>query len=81
MRAFARRRRAGKSAIGAAPKPGTVEDHGAFVLAGGGQSCQAEFLVLLDVGCKRPAMSVTTNGAGATATRTVTVGAQSITLN
>ena len=39
---------------GAAPKPGTVEDHGAFALANDGKS-PAEFLVLLDVGCKRPA--------------------------
>lgn len=66
--------------IGAAPKPGTVEDHGAFVLAGN-PNVLTEFLIVLDVGCKRPTMSLTTTGTGASATRTVTVGAQSITLN
>jgi hypothetical protein len=61
---------------GLAPKPGTVESHGVFALPNDGKS-QAEFLVLLDVGCKRPAVSITTNGA----VRTVTVGGQSVTLN
>ena len=62
--------------IGAAPKAGTVEDHGAFSLANDGKS-PAEFLVLLDVGCKRPVVSITTAGG----VRTVTVGGQSVTLN
>ena len=66
--------------IGAAPKPGTIEDHGAFVLPAGA-GVQAEFLVVFDVGCKRPAMNVVANGTGVGATRTVTVGSQSITLN
>jgi hypothetical protein len=61
--------------VGAAPKPGTVEDHGAFTVQNDGKS-PAEFLVVLDVGCKRPAITVT-----GTTTRTVTVGAQSVTLN
>jgi hypothetical protein len=62
--------------VGAAPKPGTVEAHGAFVLNNDGKS-PAEFLVLLDVGCKRPAVNIATSGS----TRTVTVGSQSVTLN
>lgn len=62
--------------VGAAPKPGTVEDHGAFYLANDGKA-PAEFLVLLDVGCKRPAVTVATSGG----VRTINVGGQSITLN
>jgi hypothetical protein len=61
---------------GAAPKPGTIEDHGAFVLKGLANTTN-EFLVVLDVGCKRPATSVVTSGT----TRTVTVGSQAVTLN
>jgi hypothetical protein len=60
---------------GATPKSGVTEDHGAFYLKNDGKSV-AEFLVLLDVGCKRPAVNVTTSGT----TRTVTVGTQSVTL-
>jgi hypothetical protein len=58
---------------GPAPKSGVSEDHGAFYLKGaGGQT--AEFLVLLDVGCKRPAVAInTSNGV-----KTVTVGSQSV---
>ncbi|MEO7496902.1 MAG: heparinase II/III family protein [Massilia sp.] len=66
--------------VGAPPKPGTYEDHGAFTQANDG-SAPAEFLILLDVGCKRPAVSVTTSGSGASLTRTVTIGSQAITLN
>jgi hypothetical protein len=62
--------------VGAAPKPGTVEAHGAFVLNNSG-TAPAEFLVLLDVGCKRPAVNIATSGT----TRTVTVGGQTVTLN
>jgi hypothetical protein len=66
--------------VGAAPKPGTVEDHGAFTVTNDGKS-PAEFLVLLDVGCKKPAVKITTQGSGVAAVRTVTVGTQSVTLN
>jgi hypothetical protein len=59
---------------GPAPKAGTVEDHGAFTVQNDGNA-PAEFLVVLDVGCKRPAITV----AGTT-TRTVTVGTQSVNL-
>jgi hypothetical protein len=61
---------------GGAPKPGTFEDHGAFTLKGLPNTTN-EFLVVLDVGCKRPSISV----SGASGTRTVTVGAQTITIN
>jgi hypothetical protein len=61
---------------GYAPKPGTTEYHGAFTLQGAARSA-AEFLVLLDVGCKRPQVNI---AAGANGTRTVTVGAQSVVL-
>jgi hypothetical protein len=61
---------------GPAPQSGVTEDHGAFYLKGGA-NVVSEFLVLLDVGCKRPTVSISTlNGV-----RTVTVGAQSVTLN
>ncbi|ALK96307.1 heparinase [Massilia sp. WF1] len=56
---------------GPAPKKGVTEDHGAFYLKNGGRS-MAEFLVLLDVGCKRPRVSVDNAGGR----RTVTVGGQ-----
>ncbi|HZV63517.1 MAG TPA: heparinase II/III family protein [Telluria sp.] len=62
--------------VGAAPKPGTVEAHGAFVLNASG-GAPAEFLMLLDVGCKRPVVKIAPSGA----TRTVTVGTQTVTLN
>jgi hypothetical protein len=61
---------------GPAPKAGVTEDHGAFYLKNDGRSA-AEFLVLVDVGCKRPAVKVATSGT----TRTVIVGAQSVNLN
>jgi hypothetical protein len=64
---------------GSAPKPGTTEWHGAFTLQGDGKA-PAEFLVLLDVGCKRPKVNIAANGSGANASRTVTVGAQSVVL-
>jgi hypothetical protein len=62
--------------IGPGAKTNVVEDHGAFYLKAGANSV-AEFLTLLDVGCKRPTVTITTSGA----VRTVTVGAQSVTLN
>ena len=60
---------------GATPKSGVTEDHGAFYLKGAANAT-SEFLVLLDVGCKNPAVKVTTSGT----TRTVTVGTQTVTL-
>jgi hypothetical protein len=66
--------------VGAAPKPGTFEDHGAFTVKNAG-TAPAEFLVLLDVGCVRPAVNITTTGTGSSAVRTVTIGTQSVTLN
>jgi hypothetical protein len=62
--------------IGPGAKTNVVEDHGAFYLKAGANSV-AEFLTLLDVGCKRPTVTITTSGT----VRTVTVGAQSVTLN
>ncbi|MEH6437251.1 DUF4962 domain-containing protein [Massilia sp. DD77] len=62
--------------IGPGAKANVVEDHGAFYLKNDGKSI-AEFLVLLDVGCKRPEVKIATSGS----TRTVTVGGQSVTLN
>jgi hypothetical protein len=62
--------------IGPGAKANVVEDHGAFYLPNDGKSV-AEFLVLLDVGCKRPEVKVSTSGT----VRTVTVAGQSVTLN
>jgi hypothetical protein len=62
--------------IGPGAKANVVEDHGAFYLPNDGKSV-AEFLVLLDVGCKRPQVQVSTSGT----VRTVTVAGQSVTLN
>lgn len=62
--------------VGPGAKANVVEDHGAFYLKNDGKST-AEFLVLLDVGCKRPTVNITTSGS----VRTVTVGGQSVTLN
>ena len=61
---------------GYAPKPGTTEGHGAFTVKGDGKK-PAEFLVLLDVGCKNPVVRITHN---ANASRTVQVGAQTVVL-
>jgi hypothetical protein len=60
---------------GPAPKAGVTESHGAFYLKNDGKSV-GEFLVLMDVGCKRPTVKVATSGS----TRSVTVGAQTVTL-
>jgi hypothetical protein len=62
---------------GPAPKPGVVEDHAAFTVKNDGKS-PAEFLMLLDVGCKRPAVTIGTDANGA---RTVTVGTDTVTVN
>jgi hypothetical protein len=56
---------------GPAPKKGVKEDHGAFYLKNGGGSV-AEFLVLLDVGCKRPHVTVDSVGSR----RKVTIAGQ-----
>jgi hypothetical protein len=56
---------------GPPPKKGVTEDHGAFYLKNDGKA-PAEFLVLLDVGCKRPRARVGQDGAR----RTVTVAGQ-----
>jgi hypothetical protein len=56
---------------GPMPKKGVLEDHGAFTLKNDGKSA-AEFLVLLDVGCKRPQVTVKDSGSR----RTVTVAGQ-----
>ena len=56
---------------GPTPKQGVLEDHGAFTLKNDGRSA-AEFLVLLDVGCKRPRVSVDDAGSR----RIVTVAGQ-----
>jgi len=59
---------------GPPPKPGTVEDHGAFVKTVAAKT--AEFIVLLDVGCKRPVTQLTTTATG----KVLKVGAQTITI-
>lgn len=59
--------------VGAPPKPGTVEDHGAYVRA---SAKTGEFLIVLDVGCKNPKLTLTVNPTG----RVLTVGAMSVTL-
>lgn len=58
---------------GPAPKPGTYEAHGAYVTP---SKTSAEFLVLLDIGCKRPAVSMTQT----TTSRTFTIGTQAVTV-
>jgi len=62
---------------GPAPKAGVVEDHAAFTVRNDG-TAPAEFLVLLDVGCKRPEVSIATSASGA---RTVTVGMDTVVIN
>jgi hypothetical protein len=61
---------------GPAPKAGVTEAHGAFYLKNDGKSA-AEFLVLMDVGCKRPSVKIAASGTG----RAITIGAQTITIN
>jgi hypothetical protein len=61
---------------GPMPRKGVTEDHGAFYLKNDGGS-EAEFLVLLDVGCKRPRVTVKSAGGR----RMVTVGGQAYTFD
>jgi hypothetical protein len=61
---------------GPAPKAGVTEAHGAFYLKNDGKSV-GEFLVLMDVGCKRPTVKIAASGTG----RAITVGTQTITIN
>ena len=62
--------------IGPGAKANVVEDHGAFYQRGNANQA-VEYLVLLDPGCKKPVVNITTSGS----VRTVTVGGQSVTLN
>lgn len=62
-----------QSRSGPAPKAGTYEAHGAYVTPA---KTSAEFLVLLDIGCKRPAVSMSQT----TTSRTFTIGSQSVTV-
>lgn len=58
---------------GAPAKAGTTENHGAYVRP---LDKKTEFLILLDVDCKNPAVSLTSNATS----RTVLIGGQAITL-
>jgi hypothetical protein len=58
---------------GPAPRAGVAEDHGAFYLKGEANAT-AEFLVLLDVGCRRPSVVLVGRSF-------VAVGNQAVTLN
>ena len=62
--------------IGPGAKTDVIEDNGAFYLKNDGKS-SAEFLVLLDVGCKRPEVKIGNSGS----VRTVTVNGQTVSLN
>ena len=62
--------------IGPGAKTNVVEDNGAFYLKNDGKST-AEFLVLLDVGCKLPEVKIGASGS----VRTVTVNGQTVSLN
>lgn len=62
--------------IGPGAKTNVVEDNGAFYLKNDGKST-AEFLVLLDVGCKRTEVKIGASGS----VRTVTVNGQTVSLN
>lgn len=57
---------------GPPPQTGVIEDHGVFLSSA--TSNNAEFLMLLDVGCKKPLVSVAPAAGG----RNVTVGTQTI---
>lgn len=57
---------------GPPPAPGKTEDHGAFVKTSVAQT--GEFIVLLDVGCKRPKTTLTTTATG----KQLMVGTQAI---
>lgn len=62
--------------IGPGAKTNVVEDHGAFYLKADANAT-AEYLVLLDVGCKKPSVNISSSGS----VRTVTVGGQTVTIN
>ncbi|MCC2972046.1 DUF4962 domain-containing protein [Massilia sp. IC2-476] len=62
--------------IGPGAKTNVVEDHGAFYLKANANTT-AEYLVLLDVGCKKPTVNISTSGS----VRTVTVGGQTVSIN
>lgn len=62
-----------KKWTGATPQAGKVEDHGAYTRPA---ATSAEFLMLLDVGCKKPATTLTATTTG----RTLTVGGYAITI-
>jgi hypothetical protein len=59
--------------VGPAPKAGTFEDHAAYLTP---SATTGEFLMVLDVGCKNPSITLTTTSSG----RTLKVGTVSITL-
>ncbi|WP_256081556.1 heparinase II/III family protein, partial [Massilia sp. YIM B04103] len=59
---------------GPPPRAGVTEDHGVFLTTTAQPA--AEFLMLIDIGCKNPAVSLTTSASG----RTLTVGGQSVAL-
>lgn len=59
---------------GPPPRAGTFEDHAAYVNEV--PATTADFLMLLDVGCKKPAVSVTSTSTG----RQITIGKQVITV-
>jgi Heparinase II/III-like protein/Domain of unknown function (DUF4962) len=61
---------------GPAPKAGVTEAHGAFYLKNDGKSV-GEFLILMDVGCKRPAVKLGASGS----TRSFSIGTQTVNLN
>jgi len=58
---------------GPAPKAGTYEAHGAYVLPA---ATTGEFLMLVDVGCKHPTVTMTET----TTSRTFVIGSQSVTV-
>lgn len=59
---------------GPPPRAGTFEDHAAYVNEV--PATTADFLMLLDVGCKKPVVSVTSTSTG----RQITIGKQVITV-
>ncbi|TFW29348.1 DUF4962 domain-containing protein [Massilia arenosa] len=58
---------------GPAPKAGTYEAHAAYVLP---SALAGEFVMMIDVGCNKPAVQMTET----TTSRTFTIGAQTITM-
>lgn len=62
-----------KKWTGPTPQVGKVEDHGAYILPA---ATSAEFIMLLDVGCKNPTTTLTATASG----RTLTIGGYPITI-